>query len=614
MEQKGPVLERSPASDRLPAADACSVTEEEKGGGPSFEPRLYALRFAVIYAVLGSVWIAVSDQVLKRLFTDPAAVTIAQTVKGFAYIGVTTLLVYFLARQAVHKVQADLLKERLRSTTSVLDTILASMGDAVIVFDPITCSIQSSNEAAGRLFGFDTAELTGHSAELLHANNQSFEQFGRLFRAVLEHSEVFHGEWDLKRKDGSTVTTEITISRMHAGADWRNGVIGIFRDITERKAAEQRKHALLQRITSLNRIDQMFTSMVPLDMALRQVVREAVETIGVDAAAILRVQEPHQQLLCCAQVGFASVHAHEMDLRMDDGYVSRCVMDRQTVAFPDVQAVEVQFVREAMVRAEGFHGYACCPIVAKGRVLGLLEVYRREAVAPDADHLDFLGTLAGQAALGIENISSFEKLQVAKEQLHVAYDSCIEGWARALDYRDHETVGHSRRVTEITVMLAQRMGLGEPLLTQVRWGALLHDIGKMGVPDRILLKPDRLDSGEWEIIKRHPGLARDLLSPIAFLAQSLDIPYCHHERWDGTGYPRGLKGEDIPLTARIFAVADIWDALCSDRPYRQAWPPQKVLEYLQEIAGSHLDPHIVAEFLACVHELPACSPTSFARA
>jgi putative nucleotidyltransferase with HDIG domain len=207
-------------------------------------------------------------------------------------------------------------------------------------------------------------------------------------------------------------------------------------------------------------------------------------------------------------------------------------------------------------------------------------------------------TVAGQAAIAIDNAQLFEGLQRSARQLTVAYDATIEGWAHALDLRDCETEGHSRRVTELTLTLARAMGVGDDLLVHVRRGALLHDIGKMGIPDHILLKPGPLTKEEWTIMRRHPRFAYELLRPITYLRPALDIPYLHHEKWDGTGYPNGLAGEAIPLTARIFAVVDVWDALRSDRPYRAAWPVEKVRDHIRALAGSHFDRAVVETFLS----------------
>jgi putative nucleotidyltransferase with HDIG domain len=254
----------------------------------------------------------------------------------------------------------------------------------------------------------------------------------------------------------------------------------------------------------------------------------------------------------------------------------------------------------SLVTAEGFVAYYAAPLIAKGQLKGVLELFHRAQFTPDADWLEFLGTLAGQAAIAIDNAQLFEQSQRLSTDLVLAYDATIEGWSRALDLRDKETEGHTQRVTELTLQLARALGMSEQELVHVRRGALLHDMGKMGVPDGILLKPGPLTDAEWEVMRQHPAFAYEMLSPIAYLRPALDIPYCHHEKWDGSGYPRGLKGEQIPLAARIFAVVDVWDALRSDRAYRAAWPEDKVREYIGEQAGKYFDPRVVAAFLETV--------------
>lgn len=202
-----------------------------------------------------------------------------------------------------------------------------------------------------------------------------------------------------------------------------------------------------------------------------------------------------------------------------------------------------------------------------------------------------------------------EREQQALLELAAAYEATVEGWSNALDLRDRETDGHSRRVTELTMRLARAMGVGDAECVHIRRGALLHDIGKMGVPDGILHKPAALTPAEWEIMRRHPTYAFELLSPIEYLRPALDIPYCHHERWDGSGYPRGLRGEEIPLAARIFAAVDIWDALRSDRPYRAAWSDRRTRDYLASLSGTHLDPGVTEAFLGLLASLAGSSET-----
>ena len=191
-------------------------------------------------------------------------------------------------------------------------------------------------------------------------------------------------------------------------------------------------------------------------------------------------------------------------------------------------------------------------------------------------------------------------LAEANRNLNRAYNATIEGWSRALDLRDEETQGHSARVTLLTLQLATELGLNRDELMHVERGALLHDIGKMAVPDAILGKRGPLTEEEWVIMRRHPIHAWEMLSPIEFLRPALDIPMFHHEKWDGTGYPHGLRGEEIPLSARLFAAIDIWDALRSDRPYRKAWSEDRVLDYIHSLSGTHLDPQIVQAFVALV--------------
>jgi putative two-component system response regulator len=205
--------------------------------------------------------------------------------------------------------------------------------------------------------------------------------------------------------------------------------------------------------------------------------------------------------------------------------------------------------------------------------------------------------------LGISRLNRYRKLlderqnlEVTHQQLLLAYDKTIEGWSRAMDLRDKETEGHTRRVTQMTLKLAEYFGIQGEMLTHIQRGALLHDMGKLGIPDSILLKPSKLDDEEWALMRQHPQMAYDMLYPIEYLRPALDIPYCHHEKWDGSGYPRGLREEQIPFSARIFAVVDVWDALTSDRPYRAAWDKEKTLDFIKQGAGSHFDPQIVEVF------------------
>jgi HD-GYP domain-containing protein (c-di-GMP phosphodiesterase class II) len=280
-----------------------------------------------------------------------------------------------------------------------------------------------------------------------------------------------------------------------------------------------------------------------------------------------------------------------------EGHAGRVALERRLVSMDDLRTEKNEFVRANLLAGEEFDCYHGAPLITKGQVKGVLEVFLRAHRTVDDEWLNFLETLAGQVAIAVDSTSMFDGLQRSNIELVNAYDATIEGWSAALDLRDKETEGHSQRVTEMSIQLARTLGIGEAELVHVRRGALLHDMGKMGIPDSILLKPDALTDEEWVIMRQHPQHAFDLLSPIAYLKPALDIPYSHHEKWDGSGYPRGLKGEQIPLVARIFAVVDVWDALLSERPYRMAWTKEKTLEHVRAGAGSHFDPAVVEAFM-----------------
>jgi len=364
----------------------------------------------------------------------------------------------------------------------------------------------------------------------------------------------------------------------------------------------------LQRLSALHQIDLAITSSLDLGNTLQVLIDQVITQLGVDAACVL-VLNPHEQTFEFeASRGFTTEALRYTRLRFGEGYAGRAALDQRTIYVPDLKTRRTDFLRSPSFAAEGFVSYFAVPLVAKSQAKGVLEVFHRSRLERNPEWLDFLEALASQAAIVIENASLFSDLQRSNIELNLAYDSTLEGWSRALDLRDRETEGHSQRVAEITLRLARAMSVDEPDLVHIRRGALLHDIGKLGIPDHILLKPGLLDEEERNIIQKHPTVAFEMLAPIAYLRPALDIPYCHHEKWDGTGYPRGLKGEQIPLAARIFAVVDVWDALISDRPYRSGWTKEKARAYLREQVGAHFDPRAVAAFLSVLDEDEKAKP------
>ena len=375
---------------------------------------------------------------------------------------------------------------------------------------------------------------------------------------------------------------------------------------TERQRAEKQLQRQLQRLAALREIDVAITGSMDLNLIFNVILEQVTAQLDVDAADILLLNPQTQTLEYAGGRGFRSRALQHTSLRLGDGYAGRAALECRVVNVPHLKEAEDGLRRATLLPQERFVSYYAVPLIAKGQVKGVLEIFHRSALPslPSAgqgrdggDWLEFLEMLAGQAAIAIDNATLFRGLQHSDIELALAYDTTLEGWAKALELRDSETEGHTRRVTEMTLRIARAMGVSQTELVHVRWGAILHDIGKIGISDTILLKPGPLTDEEWEIMRHHPVYAYQLLSPIAYLRPALDIPYCHHEKWDGTGYPRGLKGEQIPRAARIFAVADVWDALLSGRPYRPAWPEEKALEYIREQAGKHFDPQVVEVFL-----------------
>ncbi len=373
-------------------------------------------------------------------------------------------------------------------------------------------------------------------------------------------------------------------------------VVVVVRDATRHKQAEEKFHSQLKRIAALRAIDLAISSSLDLHLALSVVLSQVTSQLVVDAADILLLNQ--QNLLeFTAGVGFrteALMHTH---LQLGEGYAGIAALQQKMVHVADLQNGKTGFLMSPKFSEEGFRAYYAIPLVAKGRVRGVLEVFHRSLLTPDIDWLEFLETLAGEAAIAVENAVLLKELQRTNFELTLAYNTTIEGWSRALDLRDRDTEGHTERVTDGAVKLARRLGFTDAELVHVRRGAILHDIGKMAIPDSILLKPGPLTPEEWEIIRQHPRYAYELLSPIPYLGPSLDIPHYHHERWDGTGYPHKLKEEQIPLPARLFAIVDVYDALTTHRPYRPAWKPDEALSYVNSQKARHFDPQITTEFL-----------------
>ena len=353
----------------------------------------------------------------------------------------------------------------------------------------------------------------------------------------------------------------------------------------------------LNHLIALHEIDIAISTNLDLDKTLNVILSHVQRELKVDAASILLLDAETQTLDFAAGIGFRTRNIEEASIELGKGCAGRAAQEHHTISCPDLKHAHQLFDCFLPLEDEEFMACYATPIIVKGEIRGVLELFHRSPLETRSDWLAYFETLATQAAIAIESTTLFENLQQSNKELILAYDATIEGWSHALDLRDRETKGHTQRVADTALRIAEKMGMSDEEKQHLRWGALLHDIGKMGIPDSILHKPGPLSADEWKIMRQHPAYAYKMLSAITYLHRALDVPHCHHEKWDGSGYPRGLKREEIPLFARVFAIADVFDALTSDRPYRDAWSREEAYRYIQEQSGKYFDPQIVRIFI-----------------
>jgi putative nucleotidyltransferase with HDIG domain len=342
-------------------------------------------------------------------------------------------------------------------------------------------------------------------------------------------------------------------------------------------------------------------SVINSSLGLKRVLEEVMDRLIVLMNAergFLMLREPNGEFKVRIARGIDNVNLNEDAFAISNTVVRRVVESGETVLTTNAQE-DPRFGEQFSVAIHHLLSILCAPLKIKDDLMGVIYVDNRAHTGIfSADDLGLISAFANHAAVAIDNARLFDGLQESNAELEIAYQATLEGWVRALDMRDKETEGHTQRVTKLTRRLAKTMGVDDDALLHITRGALLHDIGKMAIPDSILLKQGSLTAEERALIQKHPVYAYEMLSPIKFLLPALDIPHCHHEKWDGSGYPQGLKGEEIPFAARIFSVVDVWDALIYDRPYRKGVAPGSVKKMITEQSGMHFDPRVVDAFFA----------------
>ena len=362
-------------------------------------------------------------------------------------------------------------------------------------------------------------------------------------------------------------------------------------------------HVRQSQLGALMGVGHAINSSLGLERVLEQVMDTLIALMRAERG-FLMLREPSGELSVRMARGISQFNADEEILKVSNSIMKKVAASGESILTTNAQQ-DPRFEKQVSVAVYQLRSILCAPLKLKNDLIGVIYVDNRAhaGIFRDGD-LALIDAFADQAAVAIHNARLFEdlkrsnfQLEAANLELEIAYEATLNGWVRALDLRDKETEGHTQRVTVLTERLARAMGVEGVDLLHVTRGALLHDIGKMAIPDGILLKPGQLTDDERKLIQKHPVYAYEMLSPIEFLRPALDIPYCHHEKWDGSGYPRGLRGEDIPFSARIFPVIDVWDALTSDRPYRKRMPQNVVFQHIQADSGKHFDPRVVNAFM-----------------
>lgn len=507
------------------------------------------------------------------------------------------VFVVVTVRDITERKQAN---EALRGSKEFIETVFDSVNDGICVIDATDFKIIRANRAFLSVYDEKESNIIGRKCyEVTHHLSKPCEPPSDRcpLAETLETGSVSTAEHVHYDKHGQKVYVEVSTSPLRDKNGTIRQIVHKTHDVTERKRNEEEVQRHLQRLSALRSIEMLVTSSLDIGVTLNVLVEQVITQLGIDAADVLLYNPDTQRLEYAAGRGFRTDALQHTRLRLGEGHAGKAALERRIRNVLDLLDDPGELSLAPLLAGELFVAYCAAPLIAKGQIKGVLEVFRRSRLDPDPEWLGFVELLAGQAAIAIDNATLFEDAHRSNLELSVAYDATLEGWVRALDLRHKETEGHTQRVTEKVLILGRALGLNDAELADLRRGALLHDIGKLGIPDSILLKPGPLSEEEWTIMRRHPVYAHQFLSPIEFLRRALEIPYCHHERWDGAGYPRGLRGEEIPLGARIFAVVDVWDALRSDRPYRSSWPEEKVRDHIRNSAGTHFDPSVVEAFL-----------------
>ena len=470
--------------------------------------------------------------------------------------------------------------------------IFNGVQDAIMV-ENFTGDILDVNERACQLYGYSREEFIQMNVREIITESMPVIQFPEVKTNEYYNPALY--ETTHQKKDGTRFPVELGGHKFDYGDD--RFLIVVIRDVSERKQSQKEIRDSLKRITALHNIEKTINTTLDMDLAIRLILDEIHQVLKVDACNLLLFNNDLKLLEYKYQTGFRSDALTHTSLRPGEGLAGKTALERKITIVPSLSQEEKNWFIKYLDETEGFEAYFAFPLLAKGKLMGVLEIMQRCPFYPDSTWMDFAKTLSDQLANAIESGLMFHDITQTNFRLKTAYDMTLKKFAASLTAHHIGDSEHINTVAVTSMQLAERMHMRGNILNQIYRGAILHDIGEAAVPNSIMTKQGALTAEERKVMEQHPLKAAEMLVDIPYLKQTLDIPLYHHERWDGSGYPHGLRGEMIPLAARLFAVVDVWDALSHERPWRLAWEEDEILNYLKENAGGLFDPQVVQAFL-----------------
>ena len=577
------------------------------------------IKITSIYVIIAGTWILFSDQILSWLITNQETYIRAQTVKGWFFVLVTAIILY---RTILHEFRRHWEYERELEIIAVFSKNIRGILDPQLLSYKIINHIRDLFQAEIVFFGESEPQNKSIKFSSLDTEGDPVTQYvpvnSPLIKQIFEDVKTVSSLEENHPLEIPGFMIDSNLQYAITPLVAREKVIGMIGFAKKGELISSDVHLLqavaeissqafyaadllqdnatqIQRLSTFRKIDDSILTHFSTQDLIEILLKEFTNNLDTDAASVTVYDNETQRLEFYSESGLENNDERYLEeaCAYAKDHDSILVIQNTKSGIDSQRAFPVHHP----IHDHALIGYAMAPLRNMGQLMGIVEVFSRKEINWDREKIQFFEALVKQTAIAIDKVNMVVNLKKSNIELIKSYEETLEGWSRAMDVRDHETENHTQRVTSLTIKMGERLGLSDEQLIQMRRGALLHDIGKLGVPDNILLKKGKLTDEEWEIMRQHPATAAELIKPIAFLAPAITIPYFHHEKWDGSGYPQGLSAGEIPIEARIFSIVDVWDALSSDRPYRKALSHFEVANYIFSQSGSHFDPQLVSTFL-----------------